>query len=107
MDKIVGVFGGETVQSTYESMIGNLQREAAAMLREIDSIVPKVVRHFTRDQVAEMNITLRTLSGILGDTLNVPTFGEMAGTTARSLGSAENWKDGASNAFHGAKGVLE
>lgn len=62
MDKIVGVFGGETVQSTYESMIGNLQREAAVMLREIQNILPKVAKHLTPAQKSEMDTTLRVLS---------------------------------------------
>lgn len=62
MDKIVGVFGGETVQSTYESMIENLQKEAAAMLLEIQNIVPKLAKHLMPVQKSEMDTTLHVLS---------------------------------------------
>ena len=62
MDKIVGIFGGETVQATYESIIENLKREAAAMLREIQNILPKVAKHLTPAQKSEMDTILRVLS---------------------------------------------
>lgn len=62
MDKIVGIFGGETVQATYESIIENLKREAAVMLREIQNILPKVAKHLTPAQKSEMDTTLRVLS---------------------------------------------
>ena len=107
MDKIVGIFGGETVQATYESIIENLKREAAAMLREIQNILPKVAKHLTPAQISEMDTTLRVLSWILGDKLAVPTVAEMAWTTARALGSGENWKDAGGNALRGAKWLVE
>lgn len=107
MDKIVGVFGGETVQSTYESMIENLQKEAAAMLLEIQNIVPKLAKHLMPAQKSEMDTTLHVLSWILGGKLAVPTVAEMTGTTARALGSGENWKDATNNALRGVKGLIE